>query len=159
MSLAHSAYSRPSASSKTGRVWEIADRISRETGRRAARKEVIDAFVREGGKPNTAATQYAYWKLDFDAHRKEAAGPGSTGRLTLQINPDGRLLIPAEFRAAMQLGHDGKVVARVEEGELRVVAPGAALHRLQELVRNLDKGSGSAVDELLSERRAESRSA
>ena len=46
----------------TGHVWDIADKITRETGRWAERKEVIDAIVAEGYSRVTAATQYQKWR-------------------------------------------------------------------------------------------------
>ena len=52
--------SRPSSTrSKTGRVWEVADMLTRRFGRRADRKSVIEAYAAEGGNVGTGATQYA----------------------------------------------------------------------------------------------------
>ena len=56
------AYPRPRLGTKTGRVWEIADEITREKGRPAKRREVIERFTTENGNANTANTQYQYWK-------------------------------------------------------------------------------------------------
>ncbi len=72
----------------------------------------------------------------------------------LYIAPNGRVLIPAAARAAMQLGELGKVTAVLENGELRLISPLVAVGRAQALIRKLDKGTGSAVDELIAERRA-----
>ena len=55
-------YTRPGLGTKTGRVWEIADEITREKGRPAKRREVIGRFTAENGNANTANTQYQYWK-------------------------------------------------------------------------------------------------
>ena len=155
----HSINLRPASGTKTGRVWEIADRISREKGRCAPRKEVLKAFVAEGGNIKTASTQYTPWKKDYEArgHKPRHASPGSSGKVTLQIGAEGRLLIPIELRSMMLAGEDGKVVAHVEDGELRVISPRVALLRLQQIVKDMDRGVGSAVDELLAERRAEAR--
>lgn len=51
---------RPKATSTTGRVWEIADRM-REAGS-TDRKAVIAACEAEGINPSTASTQYGKWK-------------------------------------------------------------------------------------------------
>lgn len=52
---------RPGAGSTTGRVWEIAVKLS--TKKEAAkRKTVIDACVAEKINPSTAATQYGRWR-------------------------------------------------------------------------------------------------
>jgi hypothetical protein len=143
----------PKPGSATGRVWEIADAITREAGRMARRGEVIERYVAEGGNANTASTQYHYWKNAIGAAAPRDAG--SVGRVRLAVAPDGRLVIPADMRQAMQLDATGIVTARVVDGELRVVSPRAALERARALVRTFDTGEGSPVDELIRERRAE----
>jgi bifunctional DNA-binding transcriptional regulator/antitoxin component of YhaV-PrlF toxin-antitoxin module len=148
---------RPRPHSKTGRVWEIADRLS-QAGRIPSRKEVIAAVEREGGNANTASTQYWLWRQNFEtrhAAKPTGAQAGSTAPIALQVASDGRLLIPAELRAAMGLGPNQSVTAVVDNGELRVVATAVALRKLQARIRELDKGAGSVVDELIAERRAE----
>ena len=157
MPATSSPYVKPAEGTKTGRIWEIADRISRESGRLAQRKQVIDAFVAEGGNANTASTQYAYWKLSFDESTLPSAqsGPGSTRKFNLQVAQDGRVLIPAEVREAMLISEASTLTARVENGELRMMAPKVALLRIQQLVKKMDKGHGSVVDELIVERKAE----
>ena len=57
----HAPYSRPGAGTKTGRVWEIADRLH-ETSGNADRDAVIRACMEEGINVNTASTQFTYWK-------------------------------------------------------------------------------------------------
>lgn len=150
---------RPRSDTKTGRVWSIADRITKEKGRQASRAEVINAFVAEGGNGNTASTQYSHWKADFDSRSAKPvpAQSGLSNRLTLHIGSDGRLLIPLELRSQMQIGEDGRVSARLEDGELRLMSPKLALQRLQHLVKSLDQGQGSPVDELIAERRIDAQ--
>lgn len=53
---------RPKAGTKTGRVWEIADKQSEAAGKPAKRKDVLDQFVAEGGNVATGATQYGKWR-------------------------------------------------------------------------------------------------
>ncbi len=53
---------RPKAGTATGRVWAISDDQSAKAGEPAKRKDVIAAFVGEGGNPSTAATQYGRWR-------------------------------------------------------------------------------------------------
>ena len=80
--------------------------------------------------------------------------PAARPRWTLKVAPDGRFVIPAAARAAMELGEEGKVTATLQDGELRIVSPRAAIRRIQAFVKARDKGTGSPVDELIAERRA-----
>ncbi len=148
-------HKRPTNGNRTRRVWEVADRITKELDRTAERQEVIAACVREGGNSGTASTQYHYWKLDHESKTAPKVGAGTTDFLSLQMSADGRLLIPATMREAMLMGAAGTVSARVVDGELRLVSPQVAVKRLQDYVRKADTGSGSVVDELIAERRAE----
>lgn len=55
----------------------------------------------------------------------------------------------------MLIDESGHLTARVVDGELRVLAPRAALFKLRRMVREPD--GVSVVDELIAERRAEAR--
>lgn len=54
---------RPEPGSVTGALWDIADEISRELGRPAPRKDVVDRYMANVPNANqaTANTQYARW--------------------------------------------------------------------------------------------------
>ncbi len=147
---------RPSYGTLTSRVWEIADQISRQAGRRATSTEVIDAVVREGGNSNTAATQYQAWKKTFVPPENIEPMHANTDSVVVQMGRDGRVLVPQALRAAMGVDDTTKLTARVENGELRILPQRLAFARLQALVKSQDRGKGSAVDELLSDRRKES---
>ena len=54
-------YPRPGRGTITGKVWEIADRLERETGG-ATRETVVRACISEGININTANTQYSHWR-------------------------------------------------------------------------------------------------
>lgn len=157
MSNANHSYSRRGSETKTGRVWEIADQITRQQGRMARRSEVMNAYSAEGGNPNTASTQYSHWRKRYETEKPRRApwAPGTKGKVTLVIGSDGRLLVPLEFRSMMMIGEDGKVQASLEEGELRIISPKLAVRRIQQAISELDQGQGSAVDELIAERRIE----
>ena len=60
---------RPEPGSITGRLWDIADRISAQLQRPAPRKQVVDAYMDEvpGANQATANTQYARWVVYHDA--------------------------------------------------------------------------------------------
>ncbi len=150
---------RPLAGSATARVWEIADEQVRKTGKIPKGRQVADIYCEEGGNRSTALTQYSHWKNAHLNHFKrgsaELADPSSVTSSQLSISLEGRFVIPAEMRAAMQIGPDSKVTARVVDGELRVIAPAVAIRRAQDLVRRAIPGNNSLADELIAERRAE----
>lgn len=54
---------RPKAGSSTGKVWDIADDVSKTiTDAKALRKAVIDRCVQEGINQSTASVQFGKWK-------------------------------------------------------------------------------------------------
>ena len=156
--------------SKTRRVHEIIEEMCDELDRLPTYREVAERYASEGGNKNTARTQYAHWKrmqlvgpaLDSDDAADpqphvtpfEHGAPADIGPMPLTINDQGRLSLPGELCAAMLLGPDGRVTARVESGELRVIAPRVAIRRAQAIVRKHVKPGVSIVDEFLAERRA-----
>ncbi|MEO5322223.1 AbrB/MazE/SpoVT family DNA-binding domain-containing protein [Mesorhizobium sp. CC13] len=75
----------------------------------------------------------------------------------LKIGEGGRIVIPAEMRAAMLVKPGDTVTARVVDGEFRIVSPGVALKRVQaEALRfRQNNPTTSVVDEFIAERRAE----
>ena len=87
----------------------------------------------------------------------ESNDPGNVDSQKLRIAEDGRLVVPAEMRKAMLVDETGVLTARVVEGELRILAPKAALARLQKMAAELVPKGVSMADELIAERRAEAR--
>ena len=150
--------SRPRAGTRTGRVWEVADEITRETGRRASRREVVDRIAAEEGNRATASTQYQHWKTSYEAPAEQAPAWGEdladVERQSLTVGPDGRLVIPQEMREAMLLDKDPHVTAWVEAGELKVVSRRVAIRRMQAALRPLKRPGISEVDAFLADRRA-----
>ena len=73
----------------------------------------------------------------------------------MTVAPDGKMAFPRGVLQAMGLGLGGALIARVEDGELRITSHFQALKKAQALVRSFDVGEGSPVDELIRERRAE----
>ena len=91
------------------------------------------------------------------ARSGSADAPGEVESQTIQISGDGRIVIPAAMRSAMLIDESGYLTARVVDGELRVLAPKAALFRLRRMMRDKVPDDTSVVDELIAERRAEAR--
>ena len=151
-------YPRPRAGTRTGRVWEVADEITRDSGRRASRREVVERIAAEDGNPATANTQYQHWKTSYEASAGHPPAPQDALRdveaQTVTVAPDGRLVIPQEMRDAMMLDKDGRVTARVEAGELRVTSRRIAIRRMQRELSEYKSPGESVVDAFLAERRA-----
>lgn len=90
----------------------------------------------------------------------EETGLRSVDYVRLKIDSAGRIVIPAEMRAAMLVKPGDTVTARVEDGEFRIVSPDVALKRVQAFARRWKAehpDEPSAVDELIAERREEAR--
>jgi len=74
-------------------------------------------------------------------------------RLTMSKN--GRVLIPAELRAALGLRSGGPLMARLE-GEKLVLEPlAAAVRRIKGVMSQYSSPDSSLVDELIADRRRE----
>jgi AbrB family looped-hinge helix DNA binding protein len=154
-----SPYARPSKGTATERVWQLADDITARTGRRAQRAQVIDAYVAEGGNANTASTQFHYWARRYtetEGARPEPIDQQAPDAVQLRVESNGRVVIPAEFRMAMELGEGGKVTARIVDGELRIITPVIALRKLREMGRRLAPEGLTVVDEFIAEKRRDS---
>ena len=76
-------------------------------------------------------------------------------RASLMVAPNGRVVIPADIRAALGVKDGGKLIARVENGALVLETIQSAVARAQAMVRKYIPEGTSLVDELIAERRAE----
>lgn len=148
-----SSKKRPRSGGKTSRVWEIADQVARESGGTVPTGEVVSRYVAEGGNEGTARTQMGKWRKASGQATPDAS---TVDPVWINLAPDGRVVIPADMRRAMQIDASGQARARVVDGELRVLSGQVTRMRAQDLVRAFDTGEGSPVEELLRERRADS---
>lgn len=69
---------RPSDGTQTGRVWDIADAISKQKGEPATRIEVVNACSEEEINTSTAATQYGKWRKFFGLIGEKSPGRGAS---------------------------------------------------------------------------------
>ena len=144
----------------TLRIWEIADDLTRRSGRQAVRADVLEQAGREGIHPGTASKQYNDWRLSYEREAgslpsgvsETAAAPFA---VALQIGMDGRILIPVELRRQMKIDDSGRLTASVVDGELRLISPNAALEQFHRYIRDQGLTGGSIVDELIADRRVE----
>jgi AbrB family looped-hinge helix DNA binding protein len=106
--------------------------------------------------------------LEHDKVRNlEAKGKGlvtsgvlsdQTGVLTsvkLRLGPDGRIVVPAVFREAIGLKEGDVLFALLEDSEIHLLTPKAAMLRAQAVVRQFVPEGVSLVDELIEDRRRE----
>jgi len=73
---------------------------------------------------------------------------------TTKITEGGRIVIPVEYRRALNLNIGDEVVVTIDEGELRILPRKEANRRAREIVQRY-AGSRSLAQELISERREE----
>lgn len=71
-----------------------------------------------------------------------------------RVNGDGRLVIPAPFRKALDVHTGDELLLRIEDDELRITTLKRRLERAQRLVREHVRPGTSLVEELIAERRA-----
>jgi bifunctional DNA-binding transcriptional regulator/antitoxin component of YhaV-PrlF toxin-antitoxin module len=150
------AQKRPAPGSLTGRVWEIAEALTKRRGRLAERAEVIREFVAEGGNENTASTQFHYWKKSRAQTAVERPNDAAH-YVTLPLKEGGRILLPADLRELLGVAEGDRLQGIVIDGELRLMSHDTALKRARQLVRARVPAGVSLVDELLAERRAEQK--
>lgn len=75
-----------------------------------------------------------------------------------RINENGRIVIPAEIRARMNLKPGDSILMRLEEdGILRVEPHQARIRRIQQEFKKYAKPGARASEELIAERREEAR--
>jgi len=74
-----------------------------------------------------------------------------------RMGEGGRLVIPAEYRKALGIDTGDELVLVLEEGSLRILTPREGIRRAQALVRSYIPAGRRLSDELIKERRKESR--
>lgn len=81
--------------------------------------------------------------------------PDGTIRYFLVLGPKGRVLLPAEMRAALGLAEGDVITGWLKDGELRMHSHLHGLRKIQSEAAALAGQTGYASDELIAERRAE----
>jgi AbrB family looped-hinge helix DNA binding protein len=71
----------------------------------------------------------------------------------LRVNENGRVVLPAAFRKALNIRSGDQVLARLEDDEVRITTLKHRIERAQRHVRNFVKPGRSLADELIAERR------
>ena len=99
--------------------------------------------------------QQANFQPPPDLDGADAAKPLNRERRRLKLGPDGRVLIPADWRQAMELEDNDTLVAHLEDGELRLHGPSVGLSKAQAILRRFVPEGVSLADELIEDRRRE----
>jgi len=85
------------------------------------------------------------------------SGLRSVDYARLKIDGAGRIVIPAEMRAAMLVKPGDTVTAEVANGEFRIVSPEVVLRQIQALARQHKQPGIDEVDAFIADRREEAR--
>ncbi len=129
-------------------------RKSRQSSSEPAAKPAHPFGFAENAQATFVAAPGPLTAADPDPDRVAESGDDLGGRL--KVGPGGRVLIPADLRAALGVVEGDTLLATFENGELRLMSTATAVERAQAMVRSYLKPSGrSLVDELIAERRAE----
>jgi AbrB family looped-hinge helix DNA binding protein len=72
----------------------------------------------------------------------------------ITLREGGRIVIPASIRAALGLRPGDTLIARIEDGELRLTSRAAQIARVQAMLRPFKREGIDEVDAFLAERRA-----
>lgn len=75
----------------------------------------------------------------------------------IRINENGRVVIPASFRKALDINAGDEVVLRLENDELRITTLKHRLEKARQRIRQYVKPGRSLVDELIAGRREAAR--
>ena len=76
-------------------------------------------------------------------------------RIDVTLGRGGRVVIPAVYRKAMQVEEGGRLMARVVDGELRLITPEMGIKRAQRMVRETIPADADLVEDLFEMRRQE----
>jgi bifunctional DNA-binding transcriptional regulator/antitoxin component of YhaV-PrlF toxin-antitoxin module len=136
--------------SRKGAIHRIFDTQGPEAARAAGEER--------GLKPSTVSSWLSTWKRTAEAGFGESEAkfdPPDPERHFIQVGPGGRIVIPVAFRNAMQVKEGDELMARLVDGELRLITPVMAVRLAQKMVRETIPGNVSLVDTLMEQRRKE----
>jgi AbrB family looped-hinge helix DNA binding protein len=89
------------------------------------------------------------------AEKQKTWEPALPERIDLTLGPGGRVVIPAAYRKAMQVGEGDRLMARVVDGELRLITPKMGIKLAQKIVRETISPDADLIADLFEMRRQE----
>jgi bifunctional DNA-binding transcriptional regulator/antitoxin component of YhaV-PrlF toxin-antitoxin module len=121
--------------------------------------------MRKPKRPSGLSEEKTRYREQRDAGRSQTGSvpklpppealPNGTVRYFLKLGPKGRVLLPAEMRAALGLEAGDLITAWLKDGEVRLHSHLHGLRKIQDEAYSLAQGSAYASDQLIAERRAE----
>ena len=133
----------------------ISDQIRALNAAGFSRSEIAKFLGKRYQQVRNVLVQDEIAKNGKGAARKAAFKEALPDRLEVRVGPGGRIVIPAVFREAMRVTEGESLMARVVEGELRLITPRMAVKRAQKWVRETIPADVDLVADLLEERRRE----
>jgi len=136
--------------------------IARFLGKRY--QHVRNVLVELGPRPSPGdatppRTAYTVGRVDFGGVEEEAAPPFVDDRATamfrLAFDQNGAVQLPPLVEQALGFHRGGVIIAELQADRLVLLSSRAATRRVQDMVRDLNLGGGSLVDELIADRRRE----
>lgn len=73
----------------------------------------------------------------------------------VKISGGGRIVIPVEYRKALDLQEGDELILRLDHGELRLLTQKQAIQEAKSVIRRYVPKNHSLVDDLIAERRRE----
>jgi bifunctional DNA-binding transcriptional regulator/antitoxin component of YhaV-PrlF toxin-antitoxin module len=80
---------------------------------------------------------------------------GLPERLDIKLGPGGRVVIPAIYRKAMKVSDGDRLMARIVDGELRLITPEMSIKRAQRMAREIIPEGVDLIADLFEMRRQE----
>jgi hypothetical protein len=134
--------------------------IARFLGKRYQHvRNVLEGDAQRGGytlgRADLSGVREESRPFAHDGDDRDFIEPRGNGAYRLVVRPDGSLLLPKEVAAALDAGPGSAVMAKLENGEFRLISLDTAMDRIREIVRRYVPDNVSLVDSLIASRRAD----
>ena len=111
------------------------------------------------GDAGVSPTPYTVGRVEFGGVEEGASPPlvddRATATFRLPFDQNGALQLPPLIEQTLGFHRGGVVIAELQGDRLVLFSARAATRRVQEMLRSLNLGGGSMVDELIADRRRE----
>ncbi len=125
--------------------------IARFLGKRYQHVRNVLVGDQQVGRPEVAT----YTATTQPKPPSEEENVGENRSVKVRLDGDGRVALPQAMRERLGLQSGDVLFARVEDGEIHLLTPRAAMARAQAILRQFVPEGVSLVDELIEDRRRE----